>query len=74
VHYPPLVGKGRVIRHLGVIPKLGLESKLVVDGAAQLLFASEVFFGGLNRHVPEKKLDLIELTAGKMAKAGTRPA
>ena len=44
-----------------------LNSELVVDGATQPLFASEVSFGRLNRNVSEQELNLVQFSAGKMA-------
>jgi hypothetical protein len=32
---------------------------MVIDGSVQSLFASQVPFGRLNRHVPEQELDLV---------------
>jgi len=40
---------------------------MVVDGVSELLLASEISLGRLNRDVPEQELDLVQLAAGQMA-------
>jgi hypothetical protein len=42
---------------------LRLDTDLVVDGGAQLLFAPEVMLCGLDRDMTEQKLDLIQFPA-----------
>lgn len=44
-----------------------LDAHPVIDGVAQLLLASEVALGGLDRDVPEQELDLIQFAAGQVA-------
>jgi hypothetical protein len=46
------------------------EWQTVVDGTAQILFASDVALGGLNRCVSKQKLDLFQLAPSGMAQAG----
>lgn len=49
---------------------LGFNSHLVVDGALEPLFATQVSFSGLNQNVPEQELDLIQFAARRMAEPG----
>ena len=56
----PIVAR-RLLRRLGL---LRLDADPVVDGVAQLLLAPEITLGGLNRHMTEQKLDLIQFAAG----------
>ncbi len=53
-------------------PRFGFEPDLVVYGMAQLLFASQVPFGGLNRDMPQQKLNLFKFAAGEIEQASTR--
>jgi hypothetical protein len=41
-----------------------LDPDSIVNGAVQLLLASEVLLGGLDRDVTKQKLDLIQFAAG----------
>ena len=41
----------------------------IIDSAAYSLLTAEVFFGCLNRDVPEEKLNLFEFAASRMAEA-----
>jgi hypothetical protein len=50
---------------------LRLKANVVVHGIPQPLFTAEIPFGRLDGHMPEQKLDLVELTAGQMTEAGT---
>jgi hypothetical protein len=49
------------------------ELQTIVHGAAEILFASNVALGGLDRGVAEKKLDLSQLATSGVAQAGARP-
>lgn len=40
---------------------------VVVNSVAQLLFAAQVAFGGLDRCVPQQELDLLQFAAGYVA-------
>ena len=53
----------------GLRHSFGFDAQRVVDGLAQLLFASEVAFRGLDRHVSQEELNLIQLTSRQMAQA-----
>ena len=44
-----------------------LDAHSVIDGKAQFLLAAEVPFRRLDRDVSKQKLDLVQLTSGKMA-------
>jgi hypothetical protein len=46
----------------------------IVHGVHDVLFASEIFFRGLNRGVSEQKLDLFEIPAGLPAQFRSRPS
>ena len=48
---------------------IGLDAQAVVHGAAQLLFAPQITFGGLNRYMPEEELNLIQFATGEVAQA-----
>ena len=65
--YPPVVGKGRVIRPLP--PRF--DAELVIHGESELLFATEIVFRCLDGDVAEQELDLVELAARQMAKTRT---
>jgi hypothetical protein len=41
-----------------------LDPDSIVNGAVQLLLASQVLLGGLDRDVTKQKLDLIQFAAG----------
>ncbi len=49
---------------------LGLEAKLVTNGIAQPLLATQVPFRGLHADVPEQELDLLEFSTGQVTQAG----
>src|SRR5262249_34429120 len=53
---------------------IGFDSKFVVHSSAQLLFTSQVPLCRLNRNVPEKELNLIQLAASEMTQTRTGPA
>jgi hypothetical protein len=54
------------------LPKLyGSIPSLSIDGAANVLLASQVSFRSLNGDIPQKELDLIELSAAEMTQTGT---
>jgi len=46
---------------------IGFDTQMVVDGVSELLIASEISLGRLNRDVPDQELDLVQLAAGQMA-------
>src|SRR6266498_2692924 len=46
--------------------RLRLDAHPVIDSLAELLLASEVALGGLDRDVPKQKLNLIQFAAGKV--------
>jgi hypothetical protein len=62
-----VVGKGWVIRPLAS----RFDADFVVHRETELLFAAEVAFRRLNRHVAEQELDLLELAASQMTQTGT---
>jgi hypothetical protein len=62
-----VVAKGWVIRPL----PSWFDANLVVHCELEPLFAAKVSFRGLDRHVAEQELDLIELAACQLAKART---
>jgi hypothetical protein len=39
----------------------------VVHGSADLLLTTDVALGGLNRRMPQEKLDLFQLSTGRVA-------
>jgi hypothetical protein len=45
---------------------------MIVDRVPQSLLAAEVTLCGLDTHVPQEKLDLLEFSSGLMAKPSTR--
>src|SRR5579863_10443294 len=51
-----------------------LDSDAVVQGIPDLLLATKVSFGRLNRDVPEEELNLFEFTAGHVAEPGAGAA
>jgi hypothetical protein len=50
------------------------DADAIVNGAANALLAAQIPLGGLNGNVPEKKLDLLQFSTGRMAEPGARPA
>jgi len=48
------------------------EIKKIVHWVTKILFATEIAFRGLDRCVPEQKLDLLKLTASIVAQLGAR--
>jgi hypothetical protein len=46
----------------------------LVNGSAKALLAPQVPLGGLNRHVSQQELDLLQLAAGSVAQTGAGPA
>jgi len=46
----------------------------VIDGTLNLLFATEISFGCLNRNVTEQELDLLQFASGDVAKPCTGSA
>ncbi len=46
---------------------------MVVYGIVKPLFAAQVTFGCLDRHMPKQKLNLFELASGLVAEPGTGP-
>ena len=44
-----------------------LQADGVVHGVTQVLFAPEIPFGGFNRYMPQKKLDLLQFSSSHMA-------
>jgi hypothetical protein len=53
---------------------LNRNSKPIIHGILELLFASDVPFRCLNRSVAKQKLNLFQLASTAMAKPGTRAA
>ena len=51
-----------------------LDPDLIVHRLPQSLFTAEIFFSGLYRDVPQKKLNLFQLTSSAVAETGTRPS
>ena len=51
----------------------GFYTEFVVDRYSQTLLAANIAFGGLHRDMPEKKLDLLDLTSGIMAEPRAGP-
>lgn len=49
-----------------------LESGMIVDRVPQSLLAAELTLCGLDTHVPQEKLDLLEFSSGLMAQPSTR--
>jgi hypothetical protein len=49
------------------------EWEAVVNGPAEILFASDVALSSLNGCVSKKKLDLFQLAASGVAQTGARP-
>ena len=58
---------GSGIRPASAQDGIGFDIQMVVDGVSELLIASEISLGRLNRDVPDQELDLIQLAAGQMA-------
>jgi hypothetical protein len=52
----------------------GFDAELVVDRYSQTLSAANIAFSGLNRAMPEEKLDMFKLASGIMAEPRTEPA
>src|SRR5688500_3045600 len=50
---------------------VGFDSQSVVHGSPELLLASEVALGRLNRDVPEQELNLVQFATREMAQTGT---
>jgi hypothetical protein len=48
-----------------------LDAKLVVNRVTQLLFATQITLGSLNRSVPKQELDLLQFAACDVTQAGT---
>ena len=63
-------------RFVGDAPRrpapLRFDADLIVHHSANPLFAAEIAFGRLDRHVAEKELDLLQLSAGSMAQLRAR--
>ena len=59
-----------------IFPRLhvGLQVKYIIHRMAEILFAPEIMFRGLDRCVSEQELNLLKLTATAVAQLGTRPA
>jgi hypothetical protein len=55
---------------LALRPRLRFNSEPVVDGTPEFLLASEVTLRGLDRHVLEQKLNLVQFAAGEVAESG----
>lgn len=72
VQHSAVVAKGRVIRPLKASRRYSTRPGFGVHREAQFLFASEVSFGGLNRNMPEEKLDLLQFAPAKMREYGAR--
>ena len=53
---------------------LQVQSHVVVDGMAQLLFTAKVPFCRLYRRVSQQKLDLFQFAAGEVAQSRAGPA
>ena len=51
-------------------PDSGSIPSLFDDGTPKLLLASEVTLSGLDRHVPEQELNLVQFATGKVAEWG----
>src|SRR5258708_1312506 len=49
------------------------EGQAIVHSSAEILFASDIAFGGLDGCVSQKKLDLLQFSTGGVAQARTRP-
>lgn len=58
---------GRSATNIWSPVRFQLDAHPVTDRIAELLLASEVAFGGLDRDVPKQKLNLIQLAAGEIA-------
>ena len=56
------------------VTKLRLDADAVVDGSPDSLLAAQVSFGSLHGHMPKKKLNLLQFSAGCMTQLRTRPA
>ena len=52
----------------------GFDAEFVVDRYSQTLPAANIAFSGLNREMPEEKLDLFKLASRIMAEPRTGPA
>ena len=48
-----------------------LDAKLVVNRVTQLLFATQITLGSLNRSVPKQELDLLQFAARDVTQADT---
>jgi hypothetical protein len=48
-------------------PPITLQTPGVIDGHSNLLLGPQVALGGLNRRMPEQKLDLLEVSTGLAA-------
>ena len=51
-----------------------LDPNSIIDGVANPLFAAKVALRRLNRNVPQKELDLLQLTSRRMAEPSTGPS
>lgn len=52
--------------------RLRLDSDAVVDGSTDSLLAAQVSFGCLHGHMPEKELNLVQFSAGRIAQFRAR--
>jgi hypothetical protein len=52
------------------VSSIRLDTQPIVHGGPELLLASQIALGRLNRHMPQEKLDLVQLSARKVAQAG----
>ena len=60
---------GGPLDSLALGPRLRFNSEPVVDGPPEFLLTSEVTFRGLDRHVPEQELNLVQFAAGEVAES-----
>jgi hypothetical protein len=49
---------------------LRFDADFVVHGDSQLLLAAKIDFGGLDRYMPEEKLDLVKFPSCQMTQTG----
>src|SRR5438309_10828420 len=49
------------------------DTNAIIDGRTNSLFAAKIALRRLDRYVPQKKLNLIELTSGSVAQPGAGP-
>jgi hypothetical protein len=53
---------------------LRLDSDAIVHSSPQTLFAAKVTLSGLHTHMSEQKLNLLKLSANRMAQPGASPS